>query len=44
MNDKLVIQFVEASDWAHLHAVGKLASVAFLGDDVGHMALVVMGW
>jgi hypothetical protein len=44
VNDELVIQFVEASDRAHLHAIGKLASVAFLGDDVGHRVRVVMGW
>ena len=36
VNDELVIQFVKARDRAHLHAVGKLASIAFLGDDVGH--------
>src|SRR5207248_5533578 len=41
VNDELVIQFVEAGDWAHFHAVGKLASVAFLGDDVGHWVRVL---
>ena len=41
VNDELVIQFVEAGDGAHFHAVGKLASVAFLGDDVGHRIRVL---
>src|SRR5207248_4022533 len=41
VNDELVIQFVEAGDGAHFHAVGKLASVAFLGDDVGHWVRVL---
>jgi hypothetical protein len=36
VNDHLVVQFVEAGDWAHLHTVGELASVAFVGHDVGH--------
>jgi hypothetical protein len=44
MNDELVIQFVEASDRAHLYAVGKLASIALLCDDVSHRVRVVMGW
>ena len=43
VNDELVIQFVKAGDRAHLHAVGKLASVAFLGDDVGHRVRVDYG-
>jgi hypothetical protein len=40
VNDELVLQFVKASDGAYLDAVGKLASVAFLSDDVGHR----FGW
>jgi len=41
VNDHLVVQFVEAGDWAHLHTVGELASVAFVGHDVGHGIWVV---
>jgi len=44
VNDHLVIQLVKASDRADLYTVGKLASVAFLGDDVGHGFWVVMSW
>jgi hypothetical protein len=44
MNDELAIQLVEASDRAHLFAVGKLASIALLCDDVSHRVRVVMGW
>src|SRR5437899_9379502 len=36
VNDDLAVQFVEARDRADLHAVGELASVTFLGDNVGH--------
>ena len=36
MNDHLVVQFVEAGDRTHLHAVGELASVAFIGHNMGH--------
>ena len=36
VNDDLVIQLVEAGDRAHLYTIGKLASVAFLGHDMGH--------
>src|SRR5437762_13859047 len=36
VNDYVIVQLVEAGDRTHLHTVGELASVAFLGDDVGH--------
>jgi hypothetical protein len=36
VNDYLGVQFVEAGDRAHLHAVGEFAAVAFIGHDVGH--------
>jgi hypothetical protein len=36
VNNELGIQFVKAGDGAYLHTVGKLATVTFLGDDVGH--------
>jgi len=36
VNDHLVVHFVEAGDRAYLHAVGELASVAFIGHDVRH--------
>jgi len=41
VNDHLVVQFVEAGDGTHLHTVGELASVAFVGHDVGHGICVV---
>jgi hypothetical protein len=44
VNDELVLQFIKAGDGAYFYAVGKLASVAFLGDDVGHRVRVVMRW
>jgi hypothetical protein len=44
VNDELGLQFVKAGDGAYFYAVGKLASVAFLGDDVGHRVRVVMRW
>ena len=40
MNNELVIQFVEAGDGAYLYTISKLASVTFLGDDVGHRVRV----
>jgi hypothetical protein len=36
VNDHLVVQFVEAGDGTHLHTVGELASVTFVGHDVRH--------
>ena len=36
VNDDLAVQFVEARDRADLHAVGELASVTFVGHNVGH--------
>jgi hypothetical protein len=36
VNDHLVLHFVETGDRADLYTVGELASVAFLGHDVGH--------
>jgi len=36
VNDHLSLEFIEAGDRAHFYAVGKLTSVTFLGDDVGH--------
>jgi hypothetical protein len=36
MNNHLVLQFVEASDRAHLHTIRELAGVTFVGHDVGH--------
>jgi hypothetical protein len=44
VNDELGLQFVKAGDRAYFYTVGKLASVAFLGDDVGHRVRVVMRW
>ena len=36
VNDHLVVHFVEARHRADLYAVGELASVTFVGHDVGH--------
>jgi len=36
MDHELVVQFVKTGDRAYLNTVGELASVAFIGDDVGH--------
>src|SRR6267378_5450518 len=36
VNDHLVVHFVEAGDRTHLHTVGELASVTFIGDDMRH--------
>ena len=36
VDHELVVQFVKTGDRAHLDTVGELASVAFIGDDVGH--------
>ncbi len=36
VNDHLVVHFVEARDRADFYTVGELASVTFVGDDVGH--------
>jgi hypothetical protein len=36
VNDDLIVQFVEAGDGTHLHTVGELAAVTFVGHDVRH--------
>jgi hypothetical protein len=41
VNDHLVVQFVKAGNGTDLHTVGELASVAFVGHDVGHGICVV---
>ena len=41
VNDHLVVHFVEAGDRADLYTVGELASVTFVGHDVGHGISVV---
>jgi hypothetical protein len=43
VNDQLILHFIEAGDRAHLHTVGELAAVTFIGDDVRHGIWVVMG-
>jgi hypothetical protein len=36
VNDYLVVQFVKAGDRTHLHTIGELAPVAFVGHNVRH--------
>ena len=43
MNYHLIFHFVEARDGADFYAVGGLASVTFLGHDVGHGISVIQG-